>query len=288
MRQFLFILLCAVCLCGSFSCDKSDSPDPGPVNDGSLTIIGEAYGSDPAQKMDIYLPGGRTAAATKVLILVHGGGWSGGDKTDYNPYIDTLKKRLPGYAIYNINYRLFSSASGQNRFPVQENDVKAAMDYIFSKSAEHQVSQRCIMLGQSAGGHLALLYAYKSNPDKKVKAVAAYFPPTDLGAYYATNGLVALSLQAVTGSTPALNPTIYTQSSPTTFVTAQTIPTILFHGGADPVVDVSQSVILNNALQTAGVPRQFVLYPAEVHGFSLATLTDSFNKMVPFFSTHNP
>jgi acetyl esterase/lipase len=42
-----------------------------------------SYGTDASQKMDIYLPPGRTTAATKAIILIHGGGWSSGDKSDF-------------------------------------------------------------------------------------------------------------------------------------------------------------------------------------------------------------
>jgi acetyl esterase/lipase len=45
------------------------------------------------------------------VILIHGGGWSGGDKQDFGLFIVELQNRLPGYAIANINYRLASNAT---------------------------------------------------------------------------------------------------------------------------------------------------------------------------------
>ncbi|MBK7289651.1 MAG: hypothetical protein IPI78_05040 [Chitinophagaceae bacterium] len=63
-------------------------------------MLNVAYGTDAQQKMDIYLPANRTATNTKVLILIHGGGWTSGDKTDFSSaLIDTLNKRFPNYAI---------------------------------------------------------------------------------------------------------------------------------------------------------------------------------------------
>ena len=50
----------------------------------ALNIKDVAYGSDAAQKMDIYLPAGRIATTTKVLVFIHGGSWSSGDKSDFN------------------------------------------------------------------------------------------------------------------------------------------------------------------------------------------------------------
>ena len=90
------------------SCSKSGDTGTGgtgSVPEKSMTNV--SYGTDPLQKMDIYLPANRTTATTKVLIYIHGGGWATGDKADLTAAdIDTLKKRVPDYAIFNLNYRL--------------------------------------------------------------------------------------------------------------------------------------------------------------------------------------
>src|SRR5665647_1775326 len=65
-----------------------------------------SYGESAQQKMDIYLPDNRSPAATKTIVVIHGGGWVEGDKSEMNPYVDTLRKLIPGYAIVNLNYRL--------------------------------------------------------------------------------------------------------------------------------------------------------------------------------------
>jgi len=248
------------------------------------TLLNTAYGTDAAQKMDIYLPEGRSNSSTKVMVLIHGGGWSSGDKTDLNIGIDSIKKRLPDYAIFNINYRLASGSV--NLFPTQENDVKAAIDFILSKSDEYKISQKLVLLGQSAGAHLALLHGYKNDPGKKVKAVVSFFGPTDLVAFYNANILYQILLTAVIGQTPAQNLSIYTQSSPVNFVTPQSPPTILLHGGADVVVPPSQSASLAVLLQASGVTQQYVFYPAEAHGWLFPTLTDSFNKIQVFLQAN--
>src|SRR5436190_20202373 len=97
MKNWLLVLTVIVTLA---SCKKEDAV-LAAQNQANV-----AYGTDAAQKMDIYLPAGRSGSSTKVIILIHGGGWSTGDKADFNSYVDTLKRRLPGYAIFNINYRL--------------------------------------------------------------------------------------------------------------------------------------------------------------------------------------
>ena len=92
-----------------FSCKKSDDAIT-PVEPPVLTLAAQsipnvAYGTDPLQKMDIFLPAGRGNATTKSLIVIHPGAWSILDKNtpEWLTFIDSLKKRLPAYAIFNVN-----------------------------------------------------------------------------------------------------------------------------------------------------------------------------------------
>lgn len=250
------------------------------------TILNTAYGTDAQQKMDIYLPGGRTAAATKVIILIHGGAWSSGDKADFTPFVDTLKRRLPDYAIVNMNYRLATATA--NLFPAQENDVKTAFDFIVSKSADYKISGKIVLLGASAGGHLALLQGYKYLSPVKAKAVIDFFGPTDLVAMHDNplNPLLVPVIETLLGGTPATNPAMYQQSSPLNFVGIESPPTIILQGGLDPLVPVSQSTTLNTKLQTKGVTSQYVFYPTEGHGWTGANLTHSFNAIQAFLNAN--
>ena len=267
------------------SCQKDTGNDNDPPVP-ALTQLNVAYGSDPQQKMDIYLPENRSAASTKVMIMIHGGGWTQGDKSEFTAYVDTMKRRLPGYAIFNINYRLATGST--NFFPTQENDVKAVLDFIYGKRSEYRISDKFVLLGGSAGGHLALLQAYKYTTPVKVKAVVDFFGPTQLTDMYNNppNPLIPLLMIQVTGGNPSTHSTLYQQSSPLSFVTAQSPPTIILHGGTDIVVAPSQSVMLRNQLQTAGVAHQYVFYPTEPHGWTGANLVDSFEKITAFLNTH--
>ena len=70
------------------------------------SLLNVSYGSNSQQKYDIYLPAGRSSEKTKVIVLVHGGGWTEGDKADMEYLIPALKANHPDYAIVNINYVL--------------------------------------------------------------------------------------------------------------------------------------------------------------------------------------
>jgi acetyl esterase/lipase len=264
------------------SCKKNDVTDPLSENQ---TLLNVSYGSNSQQKMDVYLPAGRSTAATKVMILIHGGGWNAGDKNDFNPYIDSLKRREPSYAIFNINYRL---ANPPDLFPAQENDVKAAIEFIYNKRAEYGISDKFALIGASAGAHLALLQGYKHTSPVKIKAIIDFFGPTDLSELYNNppTPLVPLLLFSVTGGNPATQPLIYQSSNPLNYISSTSTPTLILHGGLDIVVPFSQSEILRNKLQMSGVTNQYIFYPLEGHGWIGANLADSFNKIQAFLATN--
>lgn len=272
---FMFFLLL-------LSCSKKESNDETVA----LKLQDVSYGNDAKQKFDLYLPANRNSNDTKVLILIHGGGWTEGDKADFNPFITELQKRLPGYAFVNINYRLASS----NRFlfPTQENDVKAAIEFIAARSGEYKISKKIALLGASAGGHLALLQAYKYNNPVAIKAVISLFGPTELVSLYNSppTPAIPLLLSLVIGGNPVSHAEIYQQSSPLNFVTSQSCPSQLLHGGKDPLIPPAQSDLLKNKLDAVGVINEYVFYPNEGHGWIGNNLIDSFNKMEAFLKKH--
>ncbi|MDP4283543.1 MAG: alpha/beta hydrolase [Bacteroidota bacterium] len=269
-----------------FSCKKNvDVVASG--NAVAKTMLNVSYGADPLENMDVYLPTNRSVTTTKVLIMIHGGAWESGDKTDLTSYVDTMKNRLPGYAIFNINYRL--SVNSINVFPAQENDVKAAFDFIMNKAADYIISQKVVLLGVSAGGHLALLQGYKYDSNVKPEAIVSFFGPTDLIDMYnnPASPIVSSSLLAsIIGTTPSQDSLLYANSSPINFVSSSSPPTILLHGGLDLLVRPQQAMSLQSKLQASGVINEFVFYPTEGHGWTDANLTDSFDKIQAFLSAN--
>jgi acetyl esterase/lipase len=229
------------------------------------SLLNISYGKDSLQRMDIYLPANRTFSSTKSLVLIHGGGWTSGGKADFAGYIDSLKRRLPDYAIFNIDYRL---VNGGNLFPTQEYDVKAAIDAIVANAEQYAVNpNQLAVLGFSAGAHLALLQAYKYE-SPAIKAVVNYFGPTDLIAMYNKpwHPLVPMALQMITGTSPEKDRLLFEQSSPVYFVNAGSPPTLTLHGAKDMVVNVSQSKLLAEKLEANGVKHELHIYPSEGHG----------------------
>ncbi|MDB5193310.1 MAG: lipase [Segetibacter sp.] len=277
--NFLKILLLAAVLP---ACNKEEN-----TSLQQLDMKNVSYGSNAAQTIDIYLPANRTTTDTKVVLFIHGGSWNAGDKADFAEAITAIRTQLPGYAIFNMNYRLANSA---NRFPAQSDDIQSALDFIKSKASDYKIDANTVgLVGASAGAHLALLQAYRFNTNGNIKAVVDLFGPTDLTTLYNNHPISQASqpvLVNLLGATPATNPTLYQQASPINYVTASSVPTLIFHGTDDFIVPINQSITLRTKLQTANVPVQYVSYTAEGHGWVGANLVDTYTKAVAFIKQY--
>ena len=277
------------------SCKKDDNNGVGTTTvttnaSVKLDSINLAFGSDAAQKMDLYLPANRTDTGTKILVMIHGGAWSAGDKSDFTSNIAALQGGLANYAVANINYRLAVPPS-TNLWPTQQTDVNAAIDFIIANANYyHYNANKIVLLGASAGAHLAMLKAYRYNTNKNIKAVVNYFGPTDMSdLYYFQTGINKQLFEIFMAGTPTTNATAYSNASPINFITAAAPPTIIFHGTADDVVPIRQSSSLRVALQTAGVINQYVPYSGEGHGvFSSTNTYDAAIKSLVFITANNP
>lgn len=263
------------------SCQKNDNENQS-LN--QLDMKHVSYGSDTAQNMDIYLPAGRDTAKTKVILFIHGGSWSSGDKNDFNDAIASIRSQLQDYAIFNMNYRL--AVNNQTRFPVQINDVQSALNFINGKQNEYHINANKIcLIGASAGAQLALLQAYKNNADEKIKAAVDLFGPVDLTDLYNHHPFPAEARPVLVnylGATPTTNPDIYFQASPINFINARSVPTIIFHGTADIVVPIAQSNALKAKLLINTVVVNMTVYQGEGHGWFNTNLQDTYQKAIAF------
>ena len=256
------------------------------INLPAKTTLNVAYGKDSLQRLDVYLPPNRSTDSTKVLVLIHGGGWAGGDKAEFAAAIPVLQQKLPQYAIINLNYRLANQLT--NHFPTQENDVKAALQFITDHADEYGISKEVVLLGASAGAHLALLQAYKHTDPIVPKAVISFFGPADMADLYnsTNNSYYQMGLQLLIGGTPTTKPAVFVEASPIHFVSKQSPPTLLLHGGRDGLVPVAQSKKLKAQLDKIGVPSDLVVYANEGHGWQGANLTDAYNRITQFLTRH--
>ncbi|GMQ25241.1 alpha/beta hydrolase [Algoriphagus sp. oki45] len=260
-RSFWIVLFLSL----AWAC--SSDPEPTPDFLPARELLDQAYGTNTRQKLDVYLPAGRSQTSTPLLVYIHGGAWIDGDKSEFLQFKPVLDNLFPEYAFVSVNYRLYDFITGNNKFPAQEADIISVFEFINENLADWNISDRIIISGASAGGHLALQHAYR-NDFSNIEAVVAFFPPTELKELHAFNTITALGLESILGGKPDQIPQAYLDASPVTHLDPNDPPTIFFHGDIDTVVPISQSELLEENLNLNGINHQFTRVPNQGHGFT--------------------
>lgn len=241
------------------------------------------YGNEENQKFDIYLPKNRSVNKTKSIVLIHGGGWIGGDKSDMFEMFNVLIKSLPNYAIININYRLANDEI--KIFPSQIQDINNALEYV--KNSNFHISNKFAIIGASAGGHLALYYSYKFNQNSDIKLVCSVVGPTDLtDDEIMQNEQFKQVIERAIGVSKKESPEIYQELSPLYHVTENTIPTALFYGNDDPMVPVNQATNLRNSLRENNIVNVCKIYNGGHGNWSTEDIEDYKRTMINFITTN--
>jgi len=203
---------------------------------GTLSLTLDAYAPDQ--------PGLHPAA-----IIVHGGGFSKGDKQTYvKPLFPVLSGA--GFAWFSINYRLAPS----NHFPDPAKDVEDAVQWVLMHSKEFRVDPtRVALIGESAGGHLVSYVG--ATAGRGLAAVVPFYAPHDLlGRAEKANGINE-NIQGFLGVGPELTPKsvdLLRRASPYYQVHKGMPPYLLIHGTADKQVDYEQSANMQKKLRMAG------------------------------------
>ncbi len=215
-------------------------------------------------KVDLYRAR-KSAAPAPIVLMVHGGGWRSGSKTEL-PALNRYLAR-ENYAVASISYRY----APEFPFPAALEDVFQAIAFLKANATTlHLDATRIVLIGRSAGGQLALLAAY-SGREPAIRGVVAFYAPSDLvlGYEHPSRRLILDSrkvLEEYLGGSPAQKPKIYAAASPINYVQASTPPTLLVHGRLDPMVWPEQSERLAARLRGAGRPYFYLYLPWGTHG----------------------
>lgn len=276
--SFLLILFLLI---GFLSCSNENQESNTTILQIEETeFLNVSYGTSSEQVYDIYLPANRDLN-TKVLILVHGGGWTSGDKAEMTPYKNIANEELAEYAIVNINYRLASQ--GVSPFPMQLNDISAVINHLKTKQLDYKISKDYGFIGVSAGAHLSMLWSYNYDTENDIDMVISIVGPTN----FTDPAYADFITPAFTyfGETPT--DAILQLYSPYHHVSVSSPPTSLFYGGMDPLIPTSQGVDMDIKLTEMNVAHEFTLYPNEGHGWVGANLFDTWEKIKSFIITHH-
>jgi acetyl esterase/lipase len=241
---------------------------PEPLTDASFPIdlTDLYYGVNAGNTLDMYLPAKRNGN-TRTIILLHGGFWSSGDKSDLTSLAKYLRDQ--GFACVTMNYRLTNTSS--NLHPAQINDIGKVIDFVSTGSYDFHVSStRFGLMGMAEGAHLALLYTYSANTNEKVKTVVSISGVTDFTDTKDISPQFTPYMNALCGSSQAA---IYKQASPADHVSAHCKPTLIIHGKKDNMILYQQSLDFKAKLDNSSVKNDLRLYDNEGHTFTAATIT---------------
>lgn len=235
-----------------------------------------SYGTHERHTLNLYIPADKESVG--LVLMIHGGAWIGGDKADYAGEVERVLGM--GYAVASVNYRYISD--DVDLIDVTD-DIQLAVAKIKELSEKRGIEiNKMVLTGVSAGGHLAMLYAYSRDDDSAIKPVAVlnYCGPTDLSddAYYFDNGLgdgeyVAQVLSWACGykhtfATREEAKEALWNVSPLKYVDENTVPTVINHGVKDNIVPFSNAVSLRDKFDTLGVTYVFNAYPNSGHGLN--------------------
>ncbi|GEN75082.1 alpha/beta hydrolase [Chryseobacterium hagamense] len=205
-----------------------------------------SYGKDPAQKLDLYIPE-KKGNTQNVFIIIHGGGWRGGRKSQLTGFTFDLMKKFPDRIFVNLEYRLASTS--RFALPDQTDDIKAAMNFVEKKL---NIKPTYILLGNSAGSHLSMFYAYHDDLEKKVKAVVNIVGPADLNdpGFRNYDDYAFVEKHLIDPKIVEDHLSLMDFGSPVHWISPSSAPTLSYYGTTDHVVPASQKKILDSALSS--------------------------------------
>jgi acetyl esterase/lipase len=273
MRSILFLFLLVPALS---SCKKLNDPN---------AHLNLKYGNDARHRLDVYLPEERDSS-TAVVLLIHGGGWVAGNKTDWdadsrNYFLDR------GYAVAAMNYRY---ACGD--YTKQMDDIHDAITLIRSRVEEWEIgADRFALIGGSAGAHLSLLYAHAFDSDSVVRAVVSLVGPTDMtdGIFhqYAANYQIGYVFEQFFGVTYQENPQLYRDGSP--IYRWGNVPTFFLVGALDDLVPPEQSIRMFDTLTVHGIAADTTVFHNAGHdlfGPGAVNRNQTFNEIELWLATY--
>ena len=250
--------------------------------------------------LDIYLPQ-KAKANTPLLVWIHGGAWNHNDKYSDMGYMkNTIRTFIEsGYALASIDYRFSTTAV----FPAQIGDCNQALEYLYQHAAEYKLDKnKIILIGFSAGGHLASLAGLSNNdavkefypadkrPSFKISGVIDFYGPSDLLALLG-NGDSGIGNQdhpifQLLGASPVQRPDLARIASPITYVDMNDPPFLIIQGEKDQSVPAVQSKLLSSWLNIHGVKNELIIVPNAPHFGEMFDAEDIRVKVMDFIMTN--
>ena len=243
------------------------------------------YGDGEANRFDLYLPADSGKENYGLVVYLHPGGFTTGDKSGDTEMCQWLCSR--GYVSASINYTLFSKEHPDANIYTQSVEIREAMPFVVKAAQEkgYRIDQMAIG-GGSAGGCLALLYAYR-DADTSPVPVRMVFEAVGPSSFYPEDwvsyGLDQDTDKAREGAAGLFGTMAGKKITPDMFgteeydeeikdisallwVDSDTVPTVMAYGKYDKVQPYLASVRLDKALTDAGVAHEYIVCEHSGHG----------------------
>ncbi|HEY5685927.1 MAG TPA: alpha/beta hydrolase [Acidimicrobiia bacterium] len=217
----------------------------------------------PGLAVNVHAPAG--TGDRPLIVLVHGGGWYGGDLDAMGLLADGLAER--GAVVFNATYR---RAAQGGMFPGPVDDVACAVAHAAATAGRFTTSRRApVLIGHSAGAHLAALVTmappgtFGASCPEGVPAVGGF---VGLAGPYNTD-LLAFLLEPWFGANLSDDPDLWARGNPLTYAEeSPDVPYLLIHGEADQLIPLAFTTELRDALAGAGRNVRFELIARAGHG----------------------
>jgi len=292
IRAISLMLLVTIAV-GSASAQKSDSADWAVALQSDYRVVSDIVyltANSVDLKVDVYTP--RTESGpVPTFIYFHGGGWVAGSKESnvlrLMPYLEK------GWAAVNVQYRLGRVSLA----PAAVEDGLCALRWVISHAGEYNFdTNRLVVSGNSAGGHLALTTGMipassgldrqcPGNETLRVAAIVNWYGITDVADLLDGPNRKSYAVQWL-GSQPD-RVAIAERVSPLSYVSTALPPIISIHGDADPVVPYTHATRLHAALEHAGIANELVTVPGGGHGgFPPDQMSRAYTAIFEFLDEH--
>ena len=267
------------------------------ADDSAIKVVHDVsyLGKGRSEKMDLYLPVTNGKKPRPAVLIVHGGGWHGGDKRAKREQNIGNNLAAAGYVCASINYRLCKKSDLladrlREVWPGNLQDCRTAIRFLRKNAAKYNIDAKHIgAIGGSAGGHLTAMLAVTGGKDNiKIEGPYADYSSRIQAVVpmYGVHDVVAQA-QLKGNKLSKADKELCRHASATTWIDANDPPALILHGTKDALVPVSQSKILHEQLGKAGVSSKLIIIDGAPHSFHLQPKQRDLRPVViEFFDKH--
>jgi acetyl esterase/lipase len=238
-----------------------------------------------AERLDLYRPAEPPTGGKRFggIVMIHGGGWVGGDKAASREFSMGTTLVKAGYVCVSVNYMMDEG----KRWPTNLHDCKNAVRFLRKHAERYHIDpDRIGVIGGSAGGHLALMVAYTT--DISALEPTSPYPgiSSRVGAVVDLYGITNVATRRKTDeqgnpigkprentalfkATREEDPELWRLASPVSHVSKSSPPTLILHGTADTTVDRDQATELAARLKEVGAEHEIMMIEGVGHTFDL-------------------